>query len=369
MVVPVVKASRTLLIVVDGMSQAVGRELLAEMTRDGWFERRPVELPRRPAALATLPSLTAVSRTALLAGRLGAGEGQGAEREGFASHEGLREVSRGSGAPLLLHQRDLADDGSGLPVEVRGAVDSGRRVVGVVVNAVDDFLSAGAQQRPRWTTAEIPVLRALLDAAAETGRAVLLASDHGHLPERPGSRYVSPAGSQSSGARRRSEDGEAAREGEVEAQSARVMTPSGRVVLAADPHVRYVAKPAAGYHGGASPEELVAPVIVLTPSDRPLDGLVDQPIDEPGWWREKQPAPVTVAPPTPPARKPPRSSVGQLALEGVEAGPRAETGPEWLAPLLESARLAEQRNRMDRARLEDERLVAVLRVPTRMAAA
>lgn len=354
-VVPVASAARTLVVVVDGMSQAVARELLDGLLAGGWQERRPAALASRAAALATLPSLTAVSRSALLSGRLGVGEGQDAERKGFAGHAGLRECSAGGPPPHLLHQAALADDGSGLPTEVVEHVRSRRRILGVVVNAIDDSLGAGTQQRTRWTLDDIPVLRALLDIAAEADRAVVLLSDHGHVPERPGTAYLAP-GASSSGARRRSADGEAPRDGEVLADGPRLVG-ADRVIMAADPHLRYVAKAAAGYHGGASPEELVAPVVVLVAGDQPLDGLVEQPADEPAWWRGGPPGAL----PAEAVRRPRSASrAGQLALEGVAPAAETGTGPAWLGSLLESQTLAAQRQRAGRASLDDQRLRAIV---------
>ncbi|WP_445151344.1 BREX-2 system phosphatase PglZ [Baekduia sp. Peel2402] len=358
-VAPVLAASPTLVVVVDGLSQGVARELLAELVATGWQERRPTSMTRRPAALAVLPSLTGVSRSALLSGVLGAGAGQAVEKSGLASHERLRELT-GTTPPLLLHQRDLRAATEGLAADVAEAIANGPRLVGVVVNAVDDALSGGAQQRTRWTSDEVPVLRSLLDAAAAANRAVVILADHGHVPERPGMSGIGSAGSSSSGARRRSADGESPREGEILADGSRVVG-TDRVVLAVDPLIRYVAKPAAGYHGGASPEELVAPVLVLTASASTLDGLEEQPLDEPDWWHATSPVAID-----PIGRRPSpirMAADGQLALAGVEASVARDTsGPDWIDALLRSALLAEQRRRNARTGVDDARLRTVLEV-------
>ena len=41
-----------------------------------------------------------------------------------------------------------------------------------------------------------------------------------------------------------------------------------------------------GYHGGASPQEMVTPIAVLSPSDAFPEGWVDVPVDIPLWWDE-----------------------------------------------------------------------------------
>src|SRR5205823_5491752 len=103
--------------------------------------------------------------------------GQAEAAAGFAAHAALARASRNAGHPLLFHKAELSGAmGNDLSADLRAAVASGRRVVGVVVNAVDDHLLKGDQVQARWTVEYIRVLRPLLYEAALAGRAVILAS-------------------------------------------------------------------------------------------------------------------------------------------------------------------------------------------------
>jgi hypothetical protein len=103
-VAPVARATPILVVVLDGVSLAVLRGLLGDLEREGWIERRPAAMTGRPVALAVLPSLTTLSRSSLLSGRLASG-GQAEESSGFAEHARLREAGTARGVPLLLHKR------------------------------------------------------------------------------------------------------------------------------------------------------------------------------------------------------------------------------------------------------------------------
>src|SRR5699024_5227527 len=79
---------RILLLVLDGMSAAIAAELAEELRRH-WAEYDPVpdtdSPPQRRGMAAALPTLTAVSRTSLLAGQLMKGT-QADERKLFPRH-------------------------------------------------------------------------------------------------------------------------------------------------------------------------------------------------------------------------------------------------------------------------------------------
>ena len=64
---------------------------------------------------------------------------------------------------------------------LREIADTRRRVVGIVINAIDDSLSGPVQIAPDWNLEYLAVLRPLLDEAAAAGRIVLLTADHGHI--------------------------------------------------------------------------------------------------------------------------------------------------------------------------------------------
>lgn len=136
----------------------------------------------RLVGVAALPTETAVSRTALLTGKVERGTAA-KERAGFEAHAGLREHSTPSHPPKLVHKAELTEKGSKSLSEAvrREMAGRRRRVIGVVVNAIDDALAGSVQVNQGFGIDQVPVLRQLLEAAAESGRAVVLASDHGHV--------------------------------------------------------------------------------------------------------------------------------------------------------------------------------------------
>src|SRR5690606_23249315 len=130
--------------------------------------------------VAALPTVTKYSRTSLLTGRLQEG-GADVERDGFSAHPGLIDAAAGQ-PPRLFHKSDLRPADGEIAAGVREAIaDPTQRIVGVVVNAVDDFLGGGDQLRLADGLEGIPVLGLVLQAASEAGRVVILTSDHGHI--------------------------------------------------------------------------------------------------------------------------------------------------------------------------------------------
>ncbi len=98
----------------------------------------------------------------------------------------------------------------------------------------------------------------------------------------------------------------------------RVLVPGSAVVAAVDEAIHYTAK-RAGYHGGASPAEVVVPVITLLPSDVLLPAgwyVYDAAGHTPAWWdapalRAVQPAalePADTAKPAQPRRRRPAAA-------------------------------------------------------------
>ena len=74
-VVPIAKQQPVLVVVADGMSAAIGTEIVQDLQgrTHPWFECLPQADPQRRAAIAALPSLTEVSRCSLLSGTLTTG--------------------------------------------------------------------------------------------------------------------------------------------------------------------------------------------------------------------------------------------------------------------------------------------------------
>lgn len=363
-VAPLAKERLTLLLVLDGMSVAVFRELIQDLHMQGWVELGFGETGARRAVVAALPTLTEISRASLLCGKLTSGNSP-KEKESFRKHEKLRATGRSNFPPSLYHKADLTvSGGRGLAPEVRADIaGTDRRVIGVVVNTVDDYLAKGGQFKETWTTETIVPLGQLLDAARESNRILILTSDHGHVLERD-MEYRAHDESQE---RSRSVAGDIAPD-EVTLQGPRVWPPGGKIVAPWSEKVRYGIKKY-GYHGGVSPQEVVVPLAVLH------SGSQDEPSEWvettslwPSWWEHADPEPaqqLIKQPVKPKGRKKP---VANVADAGLFAGMEDELEPfpaqaapvaasrGWINALLTSAVYQEQKQLGARTTLDDERV-------------
>jgi hypothetical protein len=343
---PLAAHAPVLLVLLDGMSAAVARELLADVTRLDWASLGPEGRPVRPG-LAAIPCVTEASRASLFCGRPCTGTAA-EEAAGFAAHPGLRAHCRSGHPPVLFHKIALqeAADAS-LAANVREAIASPqKRVVGVVVNAVDDHLLKGEQLDLRWTRDEIKVLPSLLYEARSARRVVVLLSDHGHLldhqtEQRPGE----------GGERWRPGDGQPA-DGELLVQGPRVLLAEGhRLIAPWNERIRYGARKN-GYHGGLTPQEMLIPIAVLASAEIRLPGWAETPDPAPDWWDET-PAPTTPA--SLPAVKPPPRKTPETLWDLAEQEPppapearpaqeaTAPARPDWVAALLACPLFAEQK--------------------------
>ena len=159
---------------------------------------------------------------------------------------------------MLFHKATLQEsEDAVLAADVRREIGSAhRKIVGVVINAVDDNLLKGGQIDMRWSRDEIKVLPALLHEARMARRLVVLVSDHGHVLDcqtqaRPGE----------GGERWRVASGEPAAD-ELLIQGPRVAVEGHRLIAPWSERVRY-GMMKNGYHGGLTPQEMVVPIIVL----------------------------------------------------------------------------------------------------------
>jgi hypothetical protein len=273
-VVPLSASGRVLLIVLDGMSAPTAVELVPEIEPLGWTELvRDTASRHRGVALAALPTVTEYSRTSLFAGELLAGNQQIEKARFTAAVNGV-----------LFHKDNLRSEaGHALPSAVTSVIaDPSRKVVAAVLNTIDDALASADVDAVRWSLRSIAHLEALLAAAHDAGRTVILTSDHGHVVERGSELRNVPQ----SPARWRHPSTGPVRADEVLVSGPRVLAPGGSAVLAVSDGVRYAAKKA-GYHGGASLAELTIPIIVFKPrgASTPV-GWVDAPPQEPTWWNE-----------------------------------------------------------------------------------
>ncbi|MDA0169813.1 BREX-2 system phosphatase PglZ [Solirubrobacter taibaiensis] len=309
-VAPLAGSSPLLLIVLDGMSHRVACELLEDVIARGWTELRPAGHTGRTLVLSVLPSVTTFSRTSLLTGRLSKGVA-GDEAKAFATHSALAGAK-----PLLFHKSALRDPHGGLSEALRSEIAGERRVIGAVVNAIDDHLARSDQLATPWDTSYVPVLRQLLDEARDASRLVVLASDHGHVLDRGTKQRPTTA----DGGERWRPVAKEAGDGEQRISGVRVLAPGGACVLAVDETIRY-GPPKHGYHGGATAQEVLAPLLVLTASaGDEVSGWVEAPYDLPTWWARAEVPTVEESPsPQVPVFKPRvEESSGQLTLGASE---------------------------------------------------
>jgi GNAT superfamily N-acetyltransferase len=278
MVAPIAAAKPVLVVVIDGMSVAVFRELMADVLGHDWVLLAEDGVGLRPA-LATVPSVTEVSRTSLLTGKLAQGHAPN-EKVGFAEHPALLKACRSGFPPVLFHKASLQEtDDSSLAADIRKEIGSAhRKIVGVVVNAVDDHLLKGEQIDTRWSRDEIKVLPVLLHEAKMAGRTVILLSDHGHILD------CNAKGKQYEGGERWRFDETNVSEGELRISGERVVIPETRKLIAPwTEKIRFGIKKN-GYHGGVSPQEMVIPIAVLNSSNAFPAGWSEAPVDTPLWW-------------------------------------------------------------------------------------
>lgn len=293
--------NRVLLIVLDGMSWAVCHELLEDIRRDHWFEATPDEASLPPVpVIAAIPSVTRYSRTSLLSGRLEKGDAA-VEKRNFEAHPSLRQCCDKRHPPLLFHKKEVSEGARGAIGDDlnRAILSQNNRVVGVVINAIDDFLSKGDQMPMIWSISRISHLGSLLKLARDSGRVVILASDHGHVWHRPDARsFPSDEGS-----RWRAQGG-GVQDGEMLLTGGRVRDDKGqRAVVAPWVETIYYGRQQNGYHGGITPQEMVCPLVLLTDKSSAYSGLHTCEYLRPEWWssaptarrvEEEPPVKVTV---------------------------------------------------------------------------
>ncbi len=358
---PIAAAHPTLLLVMDGLSISIFRELFARSASHGWAEMVPSDIGQPLVGVAALPTVTEVSRTSLLCGRLTLGAAA-QEKAGFASHAALLAHSRAGAPPRLFHKGDLAD-ATNLAPEVRAAImDPNQRVIGVVYNAVDDHLSGPDQLHQRWTLEDLRLLLPLLREAREARRVVVITADHGHLLE-DGTTQL--AGGESD-RWRPGTDSRAPHE--VAVSGGRVVTRDGSntVVCLWGESTRYGGRKN-GYHGGLSPQEVTVPLSVMVPLGMNLPGWTPAPPAPPEWWelpplaksKETKPA---IAPPARPAGRKPTAQAGQPQLFATTELPPAPApaAPDWISALLSGAIYASQRQLAARVALPDEKMRLLL---------
>jgi hypothetical protein len=349
---PLAESRPVLVVLMDGLDVGTARQLVGDAVQMGWGAWEPAA--GSMVAISTLPSITAAARASLFAGRVVRGS-QHTEKEDFARHPALRRASLGGELPVLFHKSDLGT-GNILGEELRSAVHNPRRrVIGAVINAIDDWLDRSDQTLPRWSLSAIPLLNALLAEAAEANRLVVVLSDHGHLLDSDTAVHT-PAESA------RWRVASMAGQGEVHATGARVQAATGEpgIVLPWSEGLRYTGK-RTGYHGGASPQEVLAPVAVLARDEVAVAGWRIAIDPEPVWWSLQE---FTGAvPQSGPVAIPSTASARRAAEQPAVTAP---DGPAWIATLLQSGRYADQRAMAGRVAPADAQVEALLRLLDRV---
>ena len=352
---PAAQAAPLLIILMDGMSWAVFRELVASIKTRKWSEVLPEGKTKRLLGLAALPSVTEVCRASLFNGTLGTGAAP-QELAGFAQHPDLLAVSTNNLPPRLFHKAALeGDDDTSLAREIREAIaDPKQRVVGLVINAVDDQLDKGEQLDHIWSVQQIRVLGPVLAAADDAARMVLLVADHGHVLDRQ-----TELRRNSDGHRWRKADG-APEAGEILIESPRVLLPEGgRIIVPWSERIRYGAKKN-GYHGGATPQEMLAPVSLLWPGQRPPAGYTELAADQPGWWTEPLVDVPGVSMATTPVAKPDTRATPLFDAQPEKPREAAAPPPAWLERLVVSETYLRQRALVSRTPIDDQKVIRLL---------
>ena len=351
------QATTVLLLVLDALSYADCCELLQDLSSRGWMTL--TEQPGYPlrCLLSTVPSVTATARTSLLSGKLTRGN-SAVEKQNFAAHADLLAVSRSACPPMLFHKGELLDTrAAGLSTAVREAVRNvHQRVVGVVVNAVDDHLAKSDQLRLAWTIEQFYYLDALIYEAQLAQRAVVITSDHGHILE-TGSRRLAGSAEERW---RPYHDPLAAEELVFEGPRVQHVTGVERIIAPWSEMVRYSQKKQ-GYHGGATPQEVLVPLAVLVPQHRTLAGWEALPASEPVWWSQRAlPGAAMRALPARTSHRAGPATGAQRTLFADRHGRGADTPPQdWIERLLSSPIFAAQR-RVAGRRAPDDQLVRTL---------
>jgi hypothetical protein len=347
-------AAGVLLILMDGMSLPIWRELSIDLGRNGWPEWVPKESAAHRSILTALPSATKFSRASLLCGKLIAGT-QNEEKRGFEGNVDLLAASRPGAPPALFHKDEVGTIGNDLGESVRLAIrDARRKVVGAVVNVIDDHLEGPQQLAIQWGLKSIPVIQTLLSEARDAGRVVILASDHGHVLDR-GARLRRKI--DSSDRWRPVHEDAPVEEGELLVQGSRVLVEGGgRMISPISENVRYTANLRLGYHGGLTPQECLAPLAVMASSFMDINGWAADTLSPPEWWFDVIPA-LGAEPPRKPATSKRKGS-------GTDAPLLFQTAPssvDWVDALLASEIFAEQMSTFA-GRLKREQVEGALRV-------
>jgi hypothetical protein len=287
LVLPIAQKRPVLLLVMDGMNEAVYRGLTEDLINSNWLELRESGSTQESCLVAALPTITKVSRCSLLSGVITEGLAED-EKKAFSSHAGLKKVASTKYPPIVFHKSDLQQAGTGsLNTDVRSKIaNKDYRVIATVINAIDDQLKSSAQVSVDWSLASIILLRQVLEAARDAGRAVIITSDHGHVLDHD-SNFINPADLAASNGERYQLSNAKISDSEVSVSGGRVVTQSKTVTLPWSEKVRYTKGKNLGYHGGGSLQEVVIPLGVFVSAGDELVDWSEVPRVMPRWWYQE----------------------------------------------------------------------------------
>ena len=357
-VAPVATAAPTLVLVLDGMGWPSFLDVLEQMEGHGWQAQRPSDMTQAVAAMAVLPTVTELSRTSLLCGMLRSGD-KDSERRAFSVHASLVAASKKSRPPQLFHKTDLR--AGGLDTLASGILDTigddSNRIVGLVINGIDEHLKDVAPPTGGWRLDDLAPLNEVLDAARRSGREIVLTADHGHVLERNSIHRTGEGGE-----RWRQTDTGPPGEGEIEVRGPRVLTDDGAAILPWAEKLRY-GPLRNGYHGGITAAEAIVPVVVLSTDDRP-DDWVPTLIKPPAWWyppliwAESPPSAPIATSRVPQTSKPVLDNLTLFDADSVSAHP-AMAGVDPIRRIMTGDYVA---GRLSALRLDADRVADVLRL-------
>ncbi len=347
-VAPMAASSPVLMLVMDGMSGAIFRELFAMPEHFEWTAMVRTDQPAPLIGIAAFPTITEVSRASLLSGALTTGAAP-QEKAAFATHAALLASSVAGLPPRLFHKGDLAE-ATNFAQAVRDAIANPKqKVIGIVHKAVDDHLSGPDQLHQRWSLEELRLLMPLLHEARMARRVIVVTADHGHVLD-DGS--IGIGGAESDRWRAGSN---AARQEEIVLKGGRVRVPGGPggegvVVCLWDEGARYGNRKN-GYHGGASLQEVTVPIGIMVPSGLALPGWQPAPPARPEWWDMAMQSTVEIphAMPVPEAaaRRTPRRAQAPIAqgslFDDNESKASAQGPGDWVSALFKGAVYQSQR--------------------------
>ena len=377
--------NKVLLVVLDGMSWAVCHELLADIRQEHWFEGTLDESSFIPSpVIATVPSVTQYSRASLLSGSLTKGDAS-VEKRNFEANPILRQVCEKKFPPVLFHKKEVTEGSRGIVGDElsRAIMLLNNRIVSVVINAIDDRLCGAQQVRDNWSINRISPLGALLKLARDSGRVVVLVADHGHVWHRPDAQLLNSE--TSTRWRPNSKD---LHDGEIAITGERVRDDvDHKTIIVPWTETIYYKRQQNGYHGGATPQEMVCPLIILTDKSSAYSGLFPCEYPKPEWWSSAPSAtvsideptvavvPVRTGPPTlfdnlkeddqpviEPAKPavPAQSSARGAGVGSGDGGAAGTAAIDWIDRLLSSPAYKEQKNLVRRHAPEDDLVLRCL---------